>query len=285
MSSVGNCTVLGDARQLSALINREQLQQIIIADAAATERDFENYRKVARQMGVTISRPLDYHTTVKHTVAFGLPLLEVRPRTADRGQQFLKRMLDILIAATALVVLAPVLILCMILIKSTSEGPIFYKSTRVGKGGRYFTFWKFRSMYYGSRREQVQSEKAGHFFKVKQDPRITPFGRILRRYSLDELPQLFNVLRGDMSIIGPRPLPAEDLDPDGLSAEFRVWAEERSKVRPGITGLWQISGRSDLDFRQTTELDLRYVKNWSLALDCKILARTPAVVIFGRGAY
>jgi lipopolysaccharide/colanic/teichoic acid biosynthesis glycosyltransferase len=158
----------------------------------------------------------------------------------------------------------------------------------VGKGGRYFTFLKFRSMYIdGPQREKLAeaNEKGGHIFKMRNDPRVTPVGAFIRRYSLDELPQLFNVLRGDMSLVGPRPLPSSDMQPDGMSDDYQLWSETRARVMPGISGLWQISGRSDLDFEQMTELDLRYVENWSLAQDFKILLQTPLVVLTGRGAY
>lgn len=173
------------------------------------------------------------------------------------------------------------------LVKLTSKGPILYKAPRVGKGGRYFMFLKFRSMYTEMNRSHVThaNEKNGHIFKIKHDPRITPLGRFLRRYSLDELPQLINVLRGEMSLVGPRPLPAGDLDPDGMSREFGEWSQGRSEVYPGITGLWQIRGRSELPFEEMVRLDLEYIRDWSLLLDIKIILETPALVMKGIGAY
>lgn len=129
------------------------------------------------------------------------------------------------------------------------------------------------------------NEASGHVFKMRRDPRVTPVGRIMRRLSLDELPQLFNVLAGDMSLVGPRPLPAEDLGSDGMSRTYSEWAEQRSLVRPGITGLWQVRGRSELTFAQMVELDLEYVRNWSLRLDLSILLETPRAVFSGTGAY
>jgi lipopolysaccharide/colanic/teichoic acid biosynthesis glycosyltransferase len=122
-------------------------------------------------------------------------------------------------------------------------------------------------------------------FKIRRDPRVTPLGRILRRFSLDELPQLGNVLMGDMSLVGPRPLPAEDLDPDGMSRDFASWARDRAHVPPGITGLWQVRGRSDVPFQQMMELDIEYIRTWSLRRDLAILLETPLVVLTGRGAY
>lgn len=149
-------------------------------------------------------------------------------------------------------------------------------------------FWKFRSMYVnGPRREDLlhRNERNGHLFKMRNDPRVTPLGRFMRRFSLDELPQLYNVLAGEMSLVGPRPLPAEDMDPDGLSTEHSAWAEQRVQVRPGITGIWQIRGRSDLSFEQMVEFDLEYIRNWSLAMDLQLLLETPLAVFSGRGAY
>ena len=174
-----------------------------------------------------------------------------------------------------------------ILVKVTSPGPIFYKAARVGRGGRYFTFLKFRSMRADTDRSAVKdgNEKQGHIFKMRNDPRVTPFGRFIRRYSLDELPQLVNVLLGDMSLVGPRPLPIEDLDPDGMSSRFTIWSEQRASVPPGITGLWQIRGRSELPFTDLIRYDLEYVHNWSLALDLKILVATPRFVVSAKGAF
>jgi lipopolysaccharide/colanic/teichoic acid biosynthesis glycosyltransferase len=200
----------------------------------------------------------------------------------------IKRGIDALASLALITLLLPVFILIAAMVRLTSRGPVFYCSRRVGKGGRYFMFWKFRSMYVGGPRRNdlaIANEKTGHIFKMRQDPRVTPVGRILRRLSLDELPQLFNVLAGDMSLVGPRPLPAEDLDPDGMSRKFTDWATQRSLVRPGITGIWQIRGRSELPFNSMMELDVEYIRNWSLGLDLEILWKTPRAILFGEGAY
>ncbi len=196
-------------------------------------------------------------------------------------------MFDVILGSIALVIAAPLMLIIAAAIKLDSEGPVLYCAPRVGKGGRHFICFKFRSMYTVSDRVHVTSanEKAGHIFKIKKDPRITRVGNWLRRLSLDELPQIFNVLRNDMSIVGPRPLPAIDLDPDGMSRSFAEWAEGRARVQPGITGLWQIRGRSELPFEEMVRLDLEYIHKWNLLLDIKIVVSTPAIVLKGTGAY
>jgi exopolysaccharide biosynthesis polyprenyl glycosylphosphotransferase len=281
--------VLGTVRQLAEVINREQLDQLICVSDGLD--DFAACSTVSHRMGVTISRPI---APVLQNVRFrlsqehGLDLIDAEPASFTPRQYFIKRAVDLCAALVLLLLLAPLLLTLAALIRLTSEGPVFYKSPRVGKGGRYFTFWKFRSMYTdGPARAELirKNETNGHLFKIRHDPRITPPGRFMRRYSLDELPQLINVLKGEMSLVGPRPLPAEDLDPDGLSHAHAAWAEQRTEVHPGITGVWQIRGRSDLTFEQMVEFDMDYIRNWSLALDLQILLETPLAVFSGRGAY
>jgi lipopolysaccharide/colanic/teichoic acid biosynthesis glycosyltransferase len=242
-------------------------------------------------MGVTISRPV---LSQWENIRFrfnnenGLDLVDAEPVIVTPLQQFAKRVVDLVVSGLILILLLPLLVVLAVLIRLTSKGPVFYKSHRVGKGGRHFVFWKFRSMYAeGPARLELRSrnEANGHLFKLKRDPRITPLGRFMRRYSLDELPQLVNVLRGEMSLVGPRPLPAEDLDPDGLSQLHAAWAQQRTQVVPGITGIWQIRGRSDLTFEQMVEFDMDYIRNWTLGLDFQILLETPLAVFSGRGAY
>jgi lipopolysaccharide/colanic/teichoic acid biosynthesis glycosyltransferase len=178
---------------------------------------------------------------------------------------------------------APVLLVVAIGIRLDSSGPAFFRQTRVGRHGREFTMLKFRSMDVGAeaRRAELESanEGSGPLFKMKTDPRVTRIGVVLRRYSLDELPQLFNVLAGSMSMVGPRPpLPAE-------VATYGREAQRRLLVKPGLTGLWQVGGRSDLPWEQSVRLDLRYVENWTLALDAVILWKTLGAVVNSRGSY
>lgn len=202
------------------------------------------------------------------------------------GKDFwIKRSIDFCVAATLVILLFPIYAAIAIAIKLDSPGPVFYRQTRIGLRARQFKVWKFRTMVVDAERLQKDLEasneiKDGIIFKIKHDPRITRIGNFLRRYSLDELPQLFNVLLGEMSLVGPRPLPTRDVD------KFSERHFIRQEVLPGITGLWQVSGRSDvLDFEQVINLDLKYIEHWSLRLDFEILLRTVSVVLKKEGAY
>jgi exopolysaccharide biosynthesis polyprenyl glycosylphosphotransferase len=196
---------------------------------------------------------------------------------------WLKRAMDLLLVGLGVVVIAPVLALIALAIKLDSPGPIFYRQVRVGKNGRHFSMLKFRSMCVDADRRlaelRARNEASGPLFKMRADPRTTRVGRFLRRYSLDELPQLFNVLAGSMSLVGPRPpIPSE-------VADYEDWQVGRLRAVPGLTGLWQVSGRSEVPFHDMVRLDLHYIRNWSLALDLEILMRTVPAVISSRGAY
>lgn len=196
----------------------------------------------------------------------------------------LKRTIDIVGALMALVCFSPILIITAIAIKTTSRGPIFFAQTRVGRYGRHFKFWKFRSMCIDAEARKAeladQNESAhGVIFKMKQDPRITKVGRFIRKFSIDELPQFWNVLRGDMSLVGPRPpVPSE-------VAQYTLEDRKRLNVIPGLTCLWQISGRSDIPFHEQVRLDAEYIRTRGFWNDLKILLKTPAAIISGRGAY
>ncbi len=198
-------------------------------------------------------------------------------------QRVAKRALDITVAAALLVLAAPLMLLVAVAIKLDSPGPVIFRQRRVGKDGRLFTFYKFRGMVADAeaRLHEVAhlNEVDGPIFKSRRDPRVTRVGRVLRRTSLDELPQLWNVLRGDMSLVGPRPpLPTE-------VAQYEPWQRDRLLAPGGITGLWQVSGRNLLGFEDMVRLDLEYITRWSLWLDLVILARTVLVVFTARGAY
>jgi exopolysaccharide biosynthesis polyprenyl glycosylphosphotransferase len=202
---------------------------------------------------------------------------------AARRYEATKRLLDILLGSVLLLLTLPLCLLTAAAIKLTSRGPVLFRQRRVGRGGRVFTMYKFRSMYADAEARRVRCELAnemdGPVFKIADDPRITPLGRWLRRSSIDELPQLFNVLRGEMSLVGPRPLwEAEE-------ERVRGAAELRTLVKPGLTCLWQISGRSELSYEHWVRLDLFYIRNRSTALDLMILVQTIPAVLSARGAF
>jgi exopolysaccharide biosynthesis polyprenyl glycosylphosphotransferase len=283
--------VLGTTAQLAATINREHLSRIIIIQGALGELEEDKCCRIASRMGITVSRTISAlvpGATLEFTTMSGVHMVDSRPVSFTRTQELVKRAFDILASSLLILLVSPILVLTAILIKVTSPGPLLYKSFRVGRGGRYFRFYKFRSMTCGAPDNRAlanRNEQKGHLFKIKNDPRITPVGRIIRRYSLDELPQVFNVLIGDMSLVGPRPLPTQDMEGDGMSKQYAAWAETRARALPGITGLWQVQGRSSTGFDRMMELDIEYIQKWSLKLDLIILLKTPAAVLSAAGAY
>lgn len=213
----------------------------------------------------------------------GIPLLRVSMPTFTGGRRAIKAVADRLGSAILLILFAPLMLFVALLVVTDSRGGAFYRQRRVGKDGQEFTILKFRTMVVGADLARAEladrNEGAGLLFKMRRDPRVTRVGAVLRRYSLDELPQLFNVLTGSMSLVGPRPpLPEE-------SAAYGPDIRRRLLVKPGLTGLWQISGRSDLPWEEAVRLDLRYVEDWSLALDAVILWKTLRAVLYGQGAY
>ncbi len=193
-----------------------------------------------------------------------------------------KRTIDVVASALGLIALSPLLLATALAVKLDSKGPVFFKQVRVGRNGRLFGMLKFRSMRPDADKLVAQlraaNEQEGPVFKMTRDPRVTRVGAFIRRYSIDELPQLWNVLVGDMSLVGPRPpIPAE-------VAQYQPWQRRRLSMRPGITGLWQVSGRNAIKFEQWMYLDMQYVDHWSLAQDLRLLLRTIPVVVTGRGA-
>ena len=212
----------------------------------------------------------------------GLPLLYVEEPTLSGVAWLFKNLMDRVVAAVGLLITLPLLLVVALTIKLSDRGPVFFRQRRVGREGKTFRVWKFRTMYVDAEDRLAalvdQNESDGLLFKIRNDPRVTPIGRLLRASSLDELPQLINVLFGEMSLVGPRPLPAEDGD-------FLGDVRRRLLVRPGITGLWQVSGRSDLSWDDAVRLDLYYVDNWSLTFDLTILWRTIGMVLASKGAY
>jgi exopolysaccharide biosynthesis polyprenyl glycosylphosphotransferase len=214
----------------------------------------------------------------------GLPLMWVDQPQFTGLRQVIKRALDVVGSTFLIVSSAPVLLLIAALVRLTSRGPALYRSTRMGQDGREINVYKFRSMYHDADKRrsdllELNESEGGMLFKIRTDPRVTPVGRWLRKLSIDELPQLFNVLGGSMSLVGPRPPLPDEVE------RYESHDHRRLLVKPGMTGLWQVSGRSDLSWDESVRLDLYYVENWSLALDLTIIARTVWAVLRSRGAY
>jgi exopolysaccharide biosynthesis polyprenyl glycosylphosphotransferase len=212
-----------------------------------------------------------------------VPLFELKPPVFDGFDYVVKRTFDVVVSAVMLILLSPLLIACWIAIRLTSRGPAIYRSSRPGIGGRPFDCLKFRTMRDDAEHRQEDLERhneaGGAIFKIRRDPRVTPVGRFLRRWSIDELPQLFCVLRGQMSLVGPRPLPQRDFE------RLDDWHKKRYHVLPGMTGLWQVSGRSELDFDDLVRLDFLYLERWSVFLDLSIMLKTVPAVLARRGAF
>jgi len=213
----------------------------------------------------------------------GVPLLSIREIRLQGINAAIKRLVDITLSLLALIILSPILLVVILAIRLGSKGPILFTQKRIGKEGKIFDLYKFRSMVVDAESmfESVVAQKGGDIirFKAKDDPRITRVGRVIRKFSIDEVPQLINVLRGDMSLVGPRP-------PVPIEVErYTPWHKKRLRIRPGITGLWQVSGRSELPFEDMVRLDIYYIENWSLWMDFRIILRTVPTVLFGSGAY
>ncbi len=277
--------VLGGVSDFPVIARREFIEKVFIT----THENSGVFLKIleqAKELGIAVrviphGFELMSGDFVKYNIGF-IPVLEYCDAVPLR-KQFGKRLLDLFVTSFAVILLFPVFLMVAILIKSDSKGAAIYISKRYGRSGRVFKMYKFRSMRVDADKMidqiQNQNEADGPIFKIKNDPRITNIGRFLRKYSLDELPQLFNVIRGDMSLVGPRPLPLDQVKREDLRQLMRL------KVRPGITGLWQIRGRSDVSFARLVKWDMWYINNWSFWLDLNILFQTIPVVFKARGAY
>ncbi|MEV5824488.1 sugar transferase [Spirillospora sp. NPDC052242] len=288
VAEVEGVPVLGDFGQTAAVADRVGADSVAVL--ACPELDGTALRRLAWQIErndvelVVAPALMDVAgPRISIRPVSGLPLLHVEHPELDGGRKVLKGLFDRAAALAGLLMLSPLLLAVAVLIKTTSAGPVMFRQTRVGRGGREFTVLKFRTMVQDAEARKAEllasNEGDGVLFKMRADPRITRVGRWLRRYSLDELPQLINVLRGDMSLVGPRPpLPDE-------VAQYGGDVYRRLVVKPGLTGLWQVSGRSDLTWEESVRLDLRYVDNWTLALDLQIIWKTWSAVFRGSGAY
>jgi exopolysaccharide biosynthesis polyprenyl glycosylphosphotransferase len=277
-----------DLAALRAMLDRTGARNVVLSGAEKLgDAEFLNLLRSMRLRKVRVEVVPGAVTLMGSTPVLsenmGLPLLEVGYPRLDNTQRALKRMLDVVGSALGLLALSPLLLGVAALIKFTSPGAVFFKQRRVGADEKVFLCYKFRSMYSDAEARQAEleakNEADGATFKMQNDPRVTPIGRFIRRWSIDELPQLINVLKGEMSLVGPRPLPIRDFEK----------MTERHKMRlaaiPGCSGYWQISGRSNLSFEDMIRLDLYYIENWSLGLDVKIILKTVHAVVRHEGAY
>ena len=278
---------LGTLPDLSNVLELEGVQEVIIADPDFPQDKAVELVDMCHQRGVTVQvAPSTMEILIDraefapgHTV----PLFTLRPPVFEGVDYAVKRTFDLVVACLGLVLLSPVLLATAIAIKLSSRGPVIYRSVRPGMAGKPFFCFKFRTMR--EHADQIQdeleplNELSGALFKIRDDPRLTTIGRFLRRFSFDELPQLVNVVRGEMSLVGPRPLPMRDFN------RLEEWHKKRYLVLPGITGLWQVSGRADLDFDDLVRLDFLYLERWSIMLDLSILLKTIPAVLTRRGAF
>jgi len=278
---------LGSIDDLSDILARGGIDEVIIADPDFPQQQAVDLVDRCHQRGVRVRVAPSTMEILIHRAEFlpgqSVPLFELKPPVFEGVDFAVKRTFDLIVASLVLLLMSPLLLVAALAVRLTSRGPVIYRSIRPGIGGVPFACLKFRTMYKDADEIQPELEDAneasGAIFKIKDDPRITPIGKLLRRFSLDELPQLANVLKGDMSLVGPRPLPQRDFD------RLEDWHRKRYLVLPGITGLWQVSGRSDLDFDDLVRLDFLYLERWSVSLDLTILVKTIPAVLSRRGAF
>ena len=281
--------IIGDLEELADILDREPVDEVVFAVPGSDPERFRLALSACDQRGVDVLLTMpsvlprtDAKVELANVTGFDMPMLGISRVPTSQGRLLVKRMLDITGATIGILLAGPILLFTAIAIKISAPGPVFFRQVRAGRQGRKFTMIKFRSMVVDA---EAQREKLAHLnemdgpvFKIKHDPRITRVGRFIRSTSIDELPQLFNVLAGDMSLVGPRPpLPSEVI-------EYEPWQRRRLSVKPGLTGLWQVSGRNHVDFDQWMALDLEYIDNWSLWLDIKIILKTVPAVLRGSGA-
>jgi exopolysaccharide biosynthesis polyprenyl glycosylphosphotransferase len=284
--------VLGLAQSLPQMVFNFPVDEVLCL-SLGTAQICQEVIKVCEKVGITVHIPSNYYTdklienTKYHPAYFahlnGTKLITLKTIPTKNVQLIFKELLDFTIALIFLILILPVMAVIALLIKLASRGPVFFVQERIGLYGRRFKFYKFRTMIQGADDLKPQLEKfneaSGPVFKIKNDPRLTSLGRFLRKFSLDELPQLFNVLKGEMSLVGPRPPIQKEVE------KYQPWQRRRLSMKPGLTCIWQVSGRSQLGFETWMSMDLEYIDNWSLWLDLKILLKTIPAVLFCRGAY
>jgi exopolysaccharide biosynthesis polyprenyl glycosylphosphotransferase len=272
--------------QLPTLLAGDVIDEIIFAVDGKRLSELEDVLLLCEEDGVRTQVAVDFFPHVRSEVSLdklhGTPLLTFSATPDDEVQLMIKRALDVSIAAAGLVILSPFMLLIGLLVRITSPGPVIFRQVRCGLNGRRFTFYKFRSMCHNAEELKPALQHLNQkqtAFKIAKDPRVTPVGRLLRKFSIDEWPQLWNILRGDMSLVGPRPPVPEEV------RNYKRWQRRRLRMRPGLTCLWALEGRDGLDFDTWIRKDLEYIDNWSLSLDWKILFKTIPYVVSGKGAH
>lgn len=282
--------IYGDVPDLRRILEKgqigEPIDEIVFAVTRKKLDEMKQIFLMCEELGIRTRVAMNFFTNKVARLEIeeleGVPFLTFTTTPSNETQLAFKRMLDVFVSMLLLTLAAPVIVVVAAFIKLTSPGSVLFKQRRMGLNGRVFTLYKFRTMIEDAhaRRSEVEhlNEMTGPVFKAKDDPRVTPVGRFLRRFSLDELPQLWNVLKGDMSLVGPRPPIPEEV------ASYHRWHRRRLSMKPGLTCLWQISGRNEVDFDRWMQLDLQYIDNWSPSLDFKILLRTIPAVLSGKGA-
>lgn len=278
--------ILGNLKTIRRVLREYVVDEVVVALPTRHLESLDSVLLGCEEMGVKTRLALDFfpnqiaRVEVEHMNDF--PMLTFSTTPPEGASTLIKRAMDIVFSGLFLLTFSWVYLTIAFLIKITSRGPVLFVQERVGMNGRRFNFYKFRSMVVDADRKKAElqhlNEMDGPVFKIKNDPRVTRVGRLLRKYSLDELPQMWNVFKGDMSLVGPRPPVPSEVE------KYESWARRRLSVRPGLTCLWQISGRNNINFQEWMELDLAYIDNWTLGLDVEILIKTVPAVLGGRGA-
>ena len=284
---IGRFKALGGLDQVAEILKTERVDEVIITLPWMYQRQIISLVRSCEALRVRARVVPDLFQLALNQVDFadigGIPLIGIKEATIPRAGRLVKRVMDVGLSLLCLLVGAPLMLLIALMVKLSSPGPVFFRQTRIGEKGRSFSCIKFRTMRQGAEAEQEKlqalNEADGPLFKIKDAPRLTPPGKFLRRTSLDELPQFFNIVRGEMSLVGPRPAPLGEVE------QYQLWHRQRLEVPQGLTGLWQVSGRSDLTFDEMCLLDIYYIENWSIGLDLTIMLRTIPRVLFGSGAY
>jgi exopolysaccharide biosynthesis polyprenyl glycosylphosphotransferase len=279
--------VLGGLQDLECILDASGVNRVILAFSQARHEEYLTIARICAEYNVRVNIVPRLFEVLSSRAGVddleGIPLLDVAQVELSQLNMFVKRVFDLLVGGLMTIVALPIIAIIALAVKCDSRGPAFYRQPRMGRNGKVFRMIKFRSMVVGADklREELseRNEYSGPMFKIREDPRVTRVGAWLRRTSLDELPQLFNVMRGNMSLVGPRPLWVEEAE------QCRGWAKKRLHITPGMTGLWQVMGRSEIPFDEMVKLDYFYVTGWSLGWDIRLLFETVPAVLGRRGAY